>query len=62
MSWVVFFLIINMSTVKHFGLSAMINLTQARNCQDAYGKFPVLDIVLGDFCVQVSDCMLYSYY
>jgi hypothetical protein len=43
---VVFNLIINMPTVKHFGLSTVINMTEARYCQDAYGKFPVLTLTL----------------
>jgi hypothetical protein len=43
---VVFYFIINMPTVKYFGLSAVINMTHARKCQDAYGKFPVLIICI----------------
>jgi len=35
-----------MPTVKHFGLSAIISMTQARYCQNAYGKFPVLNICI----------------
>jgi len=29
---------------EHFGRSTVINMTQVRYCQDAYGKFPVLNI------------------
>jgi hypothetical protein len=39
-------MIINMPTVKHFGLSIVLNMIQARYRQDAYGKFPVLIICI----------------
>jgi len=35
-----------MPTMKDFGRSTVINMTQTRYCQDAYGKFPVLNICI----------------